>query len=86
MKGERIIVGTAPTVILRPQGFAASYPMSALVRNLSSGTVYIGGQDVDTSTGCPLQPNESITFDTVNETIYAVAVSPTEVAVLRRGD
>lgn len=96
MKGERITVGTTPTVIMGSDGTgrgiagsgSVSLPTAGLIRNLAGGaTVYLGHSGVTTSTGCPLAAGEDLELDLVNEILYGVVAAATETLyVLRRGD
>jgi hypothetical protein len=85
MKSEKRNIGGTTTILVTPF-HSAAYPMSALVRNMNPGTIYVGGKDVSTANGFPIQLNESFTFDVVNEPVYAVATVTTTIHVLRRGD
>lgn len=85
MKSEKRNIGGTTTILVTPF-HSAAYPMSALVRNPSAGTVFVGGADVTTSNGFPIQLNESFTFDVVNEPMYAISTVTTTIHVLRRGD
>lgn len=85
MKSERRNVPGTTTTLVTPF-HSAGYPMSAVVKNLGAGTVYIGGLDVTTANGFPLELNQALTVDVVNEKIYAVATTTTTIAVFRRGD
>lgn len=87
MKGELRNVGGTTTVLVGVYGNSAVYPTSAVIKNPSAGTIYLGGHaDVTTSTGFPLETDEAISIDLVNEGLYAVATVTTTVHVLRRGD
>jgi hypothetical protein len=87
VKARRPSVGAdTSTIIIAVYGNNVAYPMSGLVRNPGPGTVYLGEEGVTTSTGFPLQINESLTLDLVNEGVYAVATVTTTIYVLRRGD
>ncbi len=81
---RRNIPGT--TTILVTPFHSAGYPMSAVIKNLGAGTVYLGGANVTTANGFPLELNQALTVDTVNEKIYAIATVTTTIAVFRRGD
>ena len=86
MKSElRAIGGTTTTVVFMP-GHAAAYPMSAIILNPSAGTVYLGGIDVTTTNGFPLETDQSIEVDIVAEVLYGVATVTSTVHILRRGD
>lgn len=86
MKGELRNIGGTTTSLVGVYGNSAVYPTSAVVKNPSAGTVYVGGQDVTTSTGFPLETDDAISIDMVNEGLWAVATVTTTVHVLRRGD
>jgi len=87
MKGELRNIGGTNTTIAAVFGNVA-YPMSIIVKvPASSGTVYLGGSGVNTSTnGFPLAAGESLEVDLVNEQLYAVTTVTTTVYILRRGD
>lgn len=51
--------------------------LSIVITNISIGVVYIGGSSVTTSTGTPLQPNQSINFDNFVGSIYGRTASGT---------
>ena len=85
MKSEwRAIPGTITTLVT--PFHSAGYPMSAVVKNPGPGTVFLGGANVTTSNGFPLETNQAITVDLVNEPVYAVATVTTTTYVFRRGD
>lgn len=95
MKGEVISVGSTPTIVAGANASgtgagsgSASYPTSALIRIPSgSVTVYFGGSQVTTSTGCPFVAGEDLEVDLVNEILYAVVASGSQnINLLRRGD
>ena len=87
MKARRPVVGAdTNTIVIAVHGNSVAYPMSGLVRNPGPGTIYLGEEGVTTSTGFPLQINESLILDLVNEGVYAVATVTTTIYVLRRGD
>lgn len=85
MKAERPAIGGTNTTIVTPF-HSVAYPMSALIRNPGPGTVFLGHHGVTTSIGFPLQTDESLTIDLVNEPLYAVATVTTTIYVFRRGD
>lgn len=86
MKGEIVNIGGTCTFLVRVSGQNIGYPMSAILRNLSAGTVYLGGQGVTTATGFPLATDEFLEIDLVNESLFAVATVTTSINILRRGD
>lgn len=98
MKGERIQVTSTATPVAghnssdsRQAGpGSVALPTAALIRVPSGAlTVYFGGSQVTTGTGCPVVAGEDISVDLVNEILYAVIESSTTsqvVHVLRRGD
>lgn len=86
MKSEVISVGTSPTPVLTTAGWAG-YPMAAVIRNMSSVTVYFGDATVSTSNGFPIDANSILlSVDTVNERLYAVVAGPgnAELRLLRK--
>lgn len=86
MKSELRNIGGTCTIIVGVFGNNAGYPMSTVILNNSAGTIYLGHAGVTTSNGFPLATSKSISIDTVNEPMYAVATVTTSVNVLRRGD
>lgn len=86
MKGEVRNVGGTNTVLVAIFGNNIGYPMSAIIKNPSAGTIYLGHGGVTTSDGFPLETDESLEVDLVNEGLYAVATVTTTINVLRRGD
>lgn len=87
MKSRRPNVGAdTNTIIIAVHGNSVAYPMSGLIRNPGPGTVYLGQEGVTTQNGFPLNINESLTLDLVNEGVYAIATVTTTIYVLRRGD
>jgi hypothetical protein len=64
----------------------AGYPGSVAIKNIGAVTVYIGGSDVSSSNGFPLNENDSLEADLVNDQVYAVVASSTqEIRILFRG-
>jgi hypothetical protein len=58
-------------------------PPPILVENQGSGSVYLGGSAVTTSTGVVLTANNSLTFNPVgNDSVYAVAAANQTVGVM----
>lgn len=88
MKARRVTVSaTTNTIIVAVHGNSVAYPMSGLIRNLGPGTVYLGHEGVTANTdGFPLNINESLTLDLVNEGVYGISTATTTIYVLRRGD
>lgn len=95
MKAEVITIGTTPTIVMGANAAgtgassgSVSYPTSGLIRVPSgSVTVYFGGSQVTTATGCPFVAGEDVEVDLVNEILYAVVSSGSQnIYVLRRGD
>lgn len=86
MKGEIVNVGGTCTFLVRVSGQNIGYPMSAIIRNFSAGTIYMGHQGVTAANGMPLLNGESLEIDIVNESLYAVATTTTTINILRRGD
>lgn len=96
MKGERIQVGTTVTVVAGAKTGSttdagpgsAAIPTSALIRIPSGAqTVYFGGSQVTTATGCPLVAGEDLEVDLINEILFAVVSTTSQtIYVLRRGD
>lgn len=87
MKGEqRSITPTTNTILVTHQGASAAYPMSALVKNPGPGTIYLGHHGLTSSTGFPLEADESLEVDVVNESLYAITTATTVVYILRRYD
>lgn len=95
MKSEVITVGTTPTIVMGANAAgtgagsgSVSYPTAGLIRiPTGSVTVYFGGSQVTTSTGCPFVAGEDVEVDLVNEILYGVVASGSQsVYVLRRGD
>lgn len=98
MKGERIQVTSTATAVAGHSSSdsrnagpgSTALPTAALIRVPSGAlTVYFGGSQVSTSTGCPIVAGEDLEVDMVNEILYAVIASSTTsqtVYVLRRGD
>lgn len=96
MKSEKFSVG--PSVAVQIMGHNAagtgagagsvSYPTAGLIRfPTGNPTVYLGGVDVNTTSGTPFVAGENVQTDLVNEILYAITVSTTAtVYVLRRGD
>lgn len=58
----------------------ARYSIS--IRNIGTVTMYIGPSGVTTSTGFPLSPNETYTFDRNTGAIYGITSSATTAAYL----
>ena len=85
MISHRPTVGGTTTTLVTPF-HSAGYPMSAAIKNPGPGTVFLGGPRVTTATGFPLETNEAITVDVVNEPIYAIATVTTTIYIFRRGD
>lgn len=87
MLGQRISVGTTPTIILDGTNSAANYPISAIILNPTGGIeVDLGGAGVTTATGFALIATASVQVDIVNEILYGIVASGTQVVhVLRRG-
>ena len=86
MKAEFRNVGGTNTVLVAVHGNNVGYPMSAIVKNGSAGTIFVGHAGVTTSNGFPLAFGESLEVDLVNEGLYGVATVTTSINVLRRGD
>lgn len=60
--------------------------MSALIKNPGPGTVYLGHHGLSSSTGFPLEADESLEVDLVNDDLYAITTATTTVYILRRFD
>lgn len=60
-------------------GALTSVIMDVVIRNVDSGTIYLGGNAVSPMQGFPLNPNDSLSFTCLNsETLYGtVATSGT---------
>lgn len=87
MKGEqRSVTPTTNTTFVMPLGGSGVYPMSALIKNPGPGTIYLGHHGVTSSTGFPLEADESLEVDIVNEILYAITTATTTVYILRRYD
>lgn len=87
MKGEqRTITPTTNTVLVARLGGSAAYPMSALIKNPGAGTLYLGHHGLTSSTGFPLEADESLEVDIVNEDLYAITTATTVIYILRRYD
>lgn len=86
MKGELRNPGGTSTVLVAIYGNNIGYPMAAIIRNDSAGTVFLGHAGVTTANGFPLKNGESLEVDLVNEALYAVATVTTSINILRRGD
>jgi hypothetical protein len=96
VKGEQITIGTAATVVAGSDGTgrglagggSISLPTACLIRvPTGAQTVYLGGSQVTTGTGCPFIANEDVEVDLVNEILYGIVASGSQVVyVLRKGD
>lgn len=86
MIAHAVTITDTPTLIAEVSG-ASIVPNSILVHSLAGNdTVYLGGSDVATTNGFPLDPGATLGWDLVGEEIYGVVASGTaEVRVLRRG-
>ncbi len=59
------------------------YRRALVIHNNGASTIYIGGSNVTTSTGLPLDSGEKIAFDIMGlVTVYAIAGSSTDVRIL----
>lgn len=87
MLGQRITVGTTPTLILDGTNSAANYPISAVIMNPTAGVdVMLGGAGVTAATGFALIATASVQLDIINEALFAIVASGSQVVhVLRRG-
>jgi hypothetical protein len=87
VKGEQRTIGaTTNTILVQRHGASAAYPMSALIKNPGPGTIYLGHHGLTSSTGFPLNADESLEVDIVNEDLYAITTTNTTAYILRRGD
>lgn len=69
---------SSPTITGTGGGVA---PTGVLVTSLSTNTatIYLGGSDVSTANGTPLEPGDSIGLDLLaNETLYARSATGTQ--------
>jgi hypothetical protein len=74
---------TAATIIDN-RLFAGSFPkpLSVLIKNTSTDSVYIGGPNVSSSNGFVLAQNNSITVDLTADQVYAVGAGTSTVHLL----
>lgn len=86
MKGEFRLVGGTCTVLVTTFENTAAYPMAAIIRNESAGTIYLGHSGVTTSNGFPLKNGESLEVDMINDRLFGIATVTTSISILRRGD
>jgi hypothetical protein len=92
MKGARITVPATAGGIVIADGTKNSgpgYPFSATIQVPSAGgqTVALGGADVTFATGFEVAAGGVITVTLVNEKLYGIVTSGTQVVqVLRTGD
>ena len=87
MRGQQpAIQASTCTILVMVTGQTVGYPMSAIIRNPGPGTIYLGGKGVTALNGFPLQTDESIEVDIVNEDLWAITTATTTVYILRRGD
>ena len=65
--GAQYTINSTPQAIYLGDGAATSHIHSA------SGTVYLGGSDVSSSTGYRMDNGDKLTFETHVDTIYCVS-------------
>lgn len=88
MKALRVTVGTTPTLLVKgDQTNGAGDPMSALLQTAAGAVnVALGGPDVTFATGYVMTAQTPVSVDMVNESLYGIVNSGTEVVqVLRKG-
>jgi hypothetical protein len=68
-----ITVTTTPTLVYLGDGATTSYFHS------SSGTCYLGGSDVSSSTGYQMDNGDKITIDTHETSLYAITSTGTTI-------
>jgi hypothetical protein len=75
LSSKRVLHGTIPAVLIPATTENRS---SVLIKNLSNGTLYIGGSlaEANTATGFPVAPGESIVIDIAGgQAVYAIGTS-----------
>lgn len=91
MKAVLVTVpATAGGIVLVAGGKSSGpgYPASATISVPANGQiVFVGGQDVDVTNGFPVAAGGVLQLDLVNESLYGIVASGTQVVnVLRRYD
>jgi hypothetical protein len=70
------VTGTATA--LPASGITGPTTVRTLIYNNGTATIYVGGSDVTTSNGIPIEVGSSLGMDvTVTETLYGIAASGT---------
>ena len=87
VKASRVTVGTSPTALntVDVGGISGS---GVMLRNMSAVTLYIGGSNVTTAAGYPLDAGAEIgmDFESGSEILYGIVATGTaEIAVLAAG-
>lgn len=79
-------VTVTPTRMIVARGGTAIVPKAILILVVSDApaTVYIGGPDVTTGNGFPVQPGETLGWDMKGDELWAMAGSNADIRVLER--
>lgn len=87
MKSEqRVVNNSTNTVLINAMYGSAAYPASGLLKNPGPATLYLGGHGVTSSSGFPLETDDFIEVDVVNEHLYGICTTTQTIYILRRGD
>lgn len=85
MRSQSLAITSTRAVVLTPVN-QVDYQKACVLKVLTGGsTVYVGGPDVTTTNGFPIEAGEALSMDVVNEKVWAVAVSTATLKVLERG-
>lgn len=80
MDGTQVEVASGEATLVASNKGTATKPHAITLRVPSGGqTVYLGGPGVTDATGFPLEPGENISLDLVNEQLYAIVSSDTQI-------
>jgi hypothetical protein len=96
MKAYTVSIGTTATRIVPTAAEVSASPTGATwaggtdqtasfhLKNPSANTIYLGGSDVNTTSGFPLLSGESIEIDLQSDALFGVVAAATEtVSILR---